>query len=84
MNRNHTKQVIICIVLFIVSPTLAGTVIYVDKNHAVANDSNPVTEALPLKTIDRAMAVVQPGDHVYVKGWLDSVSASYINQGSMG
>jgi hypothetical protein len=69
MHCNRVKQVVVCAaILVIVGPALAGTVIYVDKNHPQANDGNLGTETLPLKTIDRAMAIVQPGDHVYIKG----------------
>jgi hypothetical protein len=45
-----------------------AAVFYVDQSDPQANDSNAGAEALPLKTIDRALTLVQPGDHVYIKG----------------
>jgi len=41
---------------------------YVDTNHPAANDtSNPGTEELPFKTIQKGIDVAMPGDSVFVK-----------------
>ena len=42
-------------------------VYYVDRNNPAASDSNPGTEALPWRTIQKAANTVSPGDTVYVK-----------------
>ncbi len=39
---------------------------FVDRNHASANDSNPGTQVLPWRTIQRAANVMQHGDTCYV------------------
>jgi hypothetical protein len=44
-----------------------GRIFYVDRNHPQALDSNPGTEALPWKTIQKAAAVSVAGDTVLVK-----------------
>jgi hypothetical protein len=46
-------------------PVFAGTY-YVDQADPKASDDNPGTRALPLKTINRAAQVLQPGDRVVV------------------
>jgi hypothetical protein len=40
---------------------------FVDTNHGSASDSNPGTEALPWKTIQKAAATLTAGETVYVK-----------------
>ena len=47
----------------------AGTVYWVDQNHALASDANPGTKTLPWKTISRATGpnVLRPGDGVIVR-----------------
>src|SRR5512136_2584613 len=50
--------------------TYAGVqaaVYYVDQNHPSASDSNPGSEALPWRTIQKAANTLNPGDIVYVK-----------------
>ena len=39
---------------------------YVDQSHRQASDSNPGTQELPFKTINRAAHVLQPGERVIV------------------
>ena len=39
---------------------------YVDQSHRQASDSNPGTQELPFKTINRAAQVLQPGERVIV------------------
>lgn len=51
--------------LIATEPVLAGT-FFVDQSHPLANDSNPGTETLPWRTLQRAMSVVA-GDTVFVK-----------------
>jgi len=45
----------------------AGNTYYVDRNHPQASDSNPGTEALPWKTIQKAEPILVAGDTVLVK-----------------
>jgi peptidoglycan hydrolase-like protein with peptidoglycan-binding domain len=42
-------------------------VYYVDQDHPSANDGNPGTEALPFKTIQKAVSVVRAGETVLIK-----------------
>ena len=39
----------------------------VDQAHAKANDANPGTAEAPMKTLGKAVALVQPGDTVTVR-----------------
>jgi alpha-N-arabinofuranosidase len=41
---------------------------HVDQNHPRASDENPGSEGLPLRTINRAAQVVQPGERVRIHG----------------
>jgi PKD repeat protein len=63
-----------------------AAVFYVDQSDPQASDGNAGTEALPLKTIDRALTLVQPGDHVYIKGSTnpDAPEAIYDRSGRDG
>jgi hypothetical protein len=45
----------------------AAAIYYVDQAHPSASDSNPGTESLPWRTIQKAANSVGPGDTVYVK-----------------
>jgi len=54
------------LVMFLTVPLGAATY-YVDKNNPAASDSNPGTEALPWKTIQKANTTVAAGDTVYIK-----------------
>ena len=85
MKRNLMKSLIACIVLSL-SQILAGRIIYVDQKHPQADDRNPGTEALALRTIDRAMALVRPGDRVCIKGSpsKDTPEAIYDRSGKDG
>ena len=51
---------------------------YVDQNHPSASDSNPGTEELPLKTIQKGVDLAQPGDTVWIKGSTDSNSSDAV------
>lgn len=86
MHHRHAKRLAVCIALLFVSPALAGRLLYVDQSHPQANDSNAGTETLPLKTIDRALTLVQPGDTVYLKGGtsVDDPQALYDRSGKDG
>ncbi|MBI4430393.1 MAG: right-handed parallel beta-helix repeat-containing protein, partial [Candidatus Omnitrophica bacterium] len=55
-----------------------GNNYYVDTNNPAAADTNPGTEALPFKTIQRAADLVNPGDTVLVKAgtYFETVSIS--------
>ncbi|MCX7643277.1 MAG: DUF1565 domain-containing protein, partial [Armatimonadetes bacterium] len=46
---------------------LMGATYVVDVNSPKASDNNPGTHNLPLKSINRAAQLVQPGDTVIVK-----------------
>lgn len=50
----------------VVPPTPSNTY-YVDVNNPNASDNNPGTEALPFRTIQKAVTVVQAGDTILVK-----------------
>src|SRR4029450_6710232 len=56
---------------------------YVDKAHAKASDSNPGTEALPWKTIQKAAATLIAGDTVYVKAGTYTGQVTPKNSGSV-
>jgi parallel beta-helix repeat protein len=47
--------------------TCSATTYFVDANHPSARDTNPGTEALPFKTIEKATSLVNAGDTVFVK-----------------
>jgi parallel beta-helix repeat protein len=56
------------LIYFISSGNAFATNYYVDTNHPAANDtSNPGTEELPFKTIQKGIDVALPGDSVFVK-----------------
>jgi len=58
-----------------VAPRLSSAeTYYVDKNHSQASDSNPGTEALPWKTLQKAGPILVAGDTVLVKGGTYDVS----------
>ncbi len=50
----------------VVPPTPSNTY-YVDTNNPNASDNNPGTEALPFKTIQKAVTLVQAGDTILIK-----------------
>ena len=45
----------------------SGNIYYVDQNNPQTSDSNPGTEDLPWKTIQKAAETIMAGDTVYVK-----------------
>ncbi len=50
------------------APAAASAAVYfVDANHPSARDTNPGTEALPFRTINKATSLVNAGDTVFVK-----------------
>ncbi len=53
--------------LGLASSPSSATTYFVDANHPNARDTNPGTEALPLKTISKATALVNAGDTVFIK-----------------
>jgi purple acid phosphatase-like protein/calcineurin-like phosphoesterase family protein/pectate lyase-like protein/fibronectin type III domain protein len=55
---------------------------YVDTNHPSASDSNPGTEALPWKTIQKAANTLVAGDTVYIKQGTYTGLVSPKNSGS--
>jgi len=46
---------------------LAGRTIVVNQKHRLASDENPGTAQRPLKTINAAAQIAQPGDTVLVR-----------------
>ena len=48
------------------TPPVFAKTYYVDQADPKASDDNPGSRALPLKTINRAAQVVQPGERVLV------------------
>jgi hypothetical protein len=48
------------------APLIPAKTYYVDQANPKASDNNPGTEALPLRTINAAAQVLQPGDRVVV------------------
>jgi hypothetical protein len=70
-----------------VSPTARAAAIsayYVDTNHPSASDSNPGTEALPWKTIQKATNTLVAGNTVYIKQGTYTGLVSAKNSGSPG
>ncbi len=61
-----------------------ATTYYVDQNHALANDSNAGTEALPWITVQRAGDVLVAGDMVRVKAGIYNESLRPANDGLAG
>jgi len=57
---------------------------YVDTNHPSASDSNPGTEALPWKTIQKAANTLVAGDTAYIKQGTYTGLVSPKNSGSAG
>jgi parallel beta-helix repeat protein len=64
----------VCVVLAVLSflwpgplPVSQAATYYVDGSSHVARDTNPGTEALPFKTINKATSLVNAGDTVFIK-----------------
>lgn len=57
---------------------------YVDRNHALANDANAGTAAMPFKTISRAAQVARAGDTVVVMSGTYPESVEIANSGMVG
>lgn len=55
---------------------------YVDQKHASASDTNPGTEALPLRTIGKATGLALPGDTIIVKRGLYRERVSFASSGT--
>jgi parallel beta-helix repeat protein len=53
--------------LVLPSSSAAAAIYFVDANDPYARDSNPGTETLPFKTINKAAALVNAGDTVFIK-----------------
>jgi hypothetical protein len=62
----------------------ATSAYYIDTNHPSASDSNPGTEALPWKTIQKAANTLVAGDTVYIKQGTYTGLVSAKNSGSAG
>lgn len=71
---------------FLINSLAFSDDIYVDQSYTQASDDNIGTEELPLLTIDHALEIVQPGDHVIIKGSEDenAVEAVYDRSGKDG
>ncbi|NLX60038.1 MAG: DUF1565 domain-containing protein [Phycisphaerae bacterium] len=60
--------VAVCLgVLLVVAGQARAAEYVVDQAHAKANDANPGTAEAPMKTLGKAVALVQPGDTVTVR-----------------
>jgi len=57
---------------------------YVDRNHAMASDSNPGTETLPWLTIQHAADTLVAGDTVYVKAGTYPEQVTVTRSGAAG
>lgn len=57
---------------------------YVDRNHALANDANAGTAAMPFKTISRAAQIARAGDTVVVMSGTYPESVEIANSGTVG
>lgn len=69
------------LILFFAVP-LAATTYYVDRNHPLANDSNPGTESLPWKTINKGAQTLVAGDTAYVKAGTYDEHIEFANNGT--
>jgi len=65
--RNVTTTVLAAMLLTGCSAALAGNTFVVNNQAAGASDKNPGTDAKPLKTIQTAANLAQPGDTILVK-----------------
>lgn len=61
------KHAVIAVLLLSLSSTTLATVYYTAAEDPAANDSNPGTEALPWKTIQKGADTMQPGDTLRIK-----------------
>lgn len=61
-----------------------GAVYVVDNRHPKASDENPGTAERPLKTINRAAQLVQPGDTVIVKAGIYREQVRLTRSGKVG
>lgn len=77
------KQIFLSLLLFQAS-VLSAETYYVDRNHPSATDSNPGTEALPWRTIQKAASALKAGDAVYIKQGTYTGTVSPKNSGSAG
>ncbi|MGH8603291.1 MAG: right-handed parallel beta-helix repeat-containing protein, partial [Gammaproteobacteria bacterium] len=82
-DENETAHFFFSLLFFQV-PVLTAQTYYVDNNHPSANDSNPATEALPWKTIQKAANTLVAGDTVYIKQGTYTGTVSPKNSGSAG
>lgn len=57
---------------------------YVDRNHALANDANSGSAAMPFKTISRAAQIARAGDTVVVMSGTYPESVEIANSGLVG
>jgi len=72
------------LVLLLTVSQLACAVYFVDVNSPKASDANPGTADLPLKTINRAAQLVQPGDMVVVKAGVYREHVRLVRSGKPG
>ncbi len=56
-----------CLWLAVLPAVCSATTYFVDANHPSARDTNPGTEALPFKAINKATSLVNAGDTVFIK-----------------
>jgi hypothetical protein len=64
--------------------SVSGKDIFVDNRHPAANDTNPGSAEAPLKTIQWAADLAQPGDHVFVEPGRYPENVVLKTQGSPG
>ncbi|MCS7264722.1 MAG: hypothetical protein NZ805_07805 [Armatimonadetes bacterium] len=72
------------IFVFICAVEVMGAVYIVDRNHPNASDTNLGTLEQPLKTINRATQLVQPGDVVIVKSGIYRERVRLTQSGELG
>lgn len=75
---------IVAVCIFALAAEGISAVYIVDCNNPSANDANPGTTERPLKTINRAAQLVQPGDIVIVKAGIYREHVRLTQSGKLG
>jgi hypothetical protein len=60
-------RTVLALILLVLPLSGHAREIFVDQKHPEAKDTNPATEAAPLKTIQAAVDLAQPGDTIWIK-----------------
>ncbi len=70
--------------LSLIANGLYGDTYYVDRNHAMASDSNPGTIDSPWKTIRKGISIAVAGDTIYIRAGIYTEENYFIRSGSAG